>query len=171
MGPAVGEGEGILRMLKKHASPSMVLAVAALILALGGTAVGSVATISALSKKEKKQTRNIADSEVNKLAPGLSVAKAKSADTAGSATASNVFGATANDGGSITVATLSGTTVQKTSNVFRYTFPRSVQGCIPVASGTFDGDASALLAGTANPNSVDVTTGSGTGNSVIVLCP
>ena len=44
-----------------------------------------MATISALSKKEKKQTRSIADSEVNKLAPGLAVKHAGTADSAASA--------------------------------------------------------------------------------------
>ena len=39
----------------------------ALVFALAGSAAAGVATIG---KKEKKQTRNIADSEVNKLAPG-----------------------------------------------------------------------------------------------------
>jgi hypothetical protein len=75
------ESKGEL-MLKKRPSPSMVVAIIALVFALVGTAIGSVATISVLNKKEKKQTRNIADSEENKLAPGLSVAHAKSADGA-----------------------------------------------------------------------------------------
>lgn len=154
----------MLRRLKTHASPATVIAIVALIAALGGTAVAG----GVLNKKKVNKI-------INNRAPGLSVLKAKTADSATTADkagkAGNVFGATANDGGSITTATLAGTTVQKTSNVFRYTFPRSVQGCIPVASGTFDGNTSALLSGTANPNSVDVTVASGSGNSVIVLCP
>jgi hypothetical protein len=44
--------------------------------------VASVAVISKLTKKEKKQTGRIADREVNKLAPGLSVKSAGSAATA-----------------------------------------------------------------------------------------
>lgn len=67
-------------MLKKRPSPSMVVAIIALVFALVGTAIGSVATLNALSKKQKKQTRSIADTEVNKLAPGLSV---KNASTLG----------------------------------------------------------------------------------------
>ena len=54
----------------------MVVSIIALVFALAGSAAAGVATISNLSKKEKKQTRNIADSEVNKLAPGLSVKSA-----------------------------------------------------------------------------------------------
>jgi hypothetical protein len=61
----------------------MVVSIIALIFALSGSAVAGVATISALSKKEKKQTRKIADKEINKLAPGLAV---KSANTANSLT-------------------------------------------------------------------------------------
>jgi hypothetical protein len=54
----------------------MVLSIIAVVFSLVGTGAASVATISALSKKEKKQTRNIADSEITKKAPGLSVANA-----------------------------------------------------------------------------------------------
>jgi hypothetical protein len=54
----------------------MVLSIIAVVLALAGTGAASVATISVLNKKEKKQTRKIADSEITKKAPGLSVANA-----------------------------------------------------------------------------------------------
>jgi hypothetical protein len=54
----------------------MVLSIIAVVFSLAGTGAASVATISALSKKEKKQTRGIADTEIKKLAPGLSVANA-----------------------------------------------------------------------------------------------
>jgi predicted nucleic acid binding AN1-type Zn finger protein len=58
----------------------MVVAIVALIVALGGTAVGAAFVT-------KKQTKKIAANQVNKLAPGLSVASAKNADAA--STASN----------------------------------------------------------------------------------
>jgi hypothetical protein len=62
-----------MRKLFKHRpSPAMIIAVIALIMSLGGSAY-------ALSKKDKKQVRNIADGEITKKAPGLSVAKAGSA--------------------------------------------------------------------------------------------
>jgi hypothetical protein len=64
------------RLKGRKPSPAMVVSIIALVFALAGSAAAGVATISALSKKEKKQTRNIADSEVNKLAPGLSVKSA-----------------------------------------------------------------------------------------------
>jgi hypothetical protein len=64
------------RVRAKTPSPAMVVAIAALVFSVVGTAAAGVATISVLSKKEKKQTRNIAKAEINKAAPGLSVANA-----------------------------------------------------------------------------------------------
>ncbi len=54
----------------KHArpSPAILVAVIALVAALGGSAVAEVATTS-LSKKEKKQTKKIAKKQVNKKLP------------------------------------------------------------------------------------------------------
>jgi hypothetical protein len=64
------------KLSKFRPSPAMIVAMIALILALGGSAY-------ALSKKDKKQVRNIADSEITKKAPGLSVAKAGDSDKLG----------------------------------------------------------------------------------------
>ncbi len=72
-------------MRERRPSPAMIVAIIALVFSLAGTGVASVATISALTKKDKRKTRRIADSEVVKLAPGLSVKSAGSANTAGSA--------------------------------------------------------------------------------------
>ena len=67
-----------MRKVFKHApSPALIVAIVAVILALGGTAV------AALSKKDKKQVRNIANNEITKRASGLSVAKAADADKLG----------------------------------------------------------------------------------------
>ena len=63
-------------------SPAMIVAILALIAAIGGTAFAA----SGLTGKEKRQTRNIAKQQVNRLASGLSVAKAKQATNADSAT-------------------------------------------------------------------------------------
>jgi hypothetical protein len=54
----------------------MIIAVIALIMSLGGSAY-------ALSKKDKKKVTSIADNEITKKAPGLSVAKAADADKLG----------------------------------------------------------------------------------------
>jgi hypothetical protein len=71
------------RIRAKRPSPATVISIVALIFAVTGTAVAGVATISVLSKKEKKQTRNIAKKEINKAAPGLSVANAANAEKLG----------------------------------------------------------------------------------------
>jgi hypothetical protein len=63
----------------------MVVSIAAVVLAVAGTSVAGVATISVLSKKEKKQTRGIAQQEIAKAAPGLAVGSAQNATTAGNA--------------------------------------------------------------------------------------
>jgi hypothetical protein len=65
----------------RQPSPALIVAVLALVAALAGTAVaGPDASTSAISKKKVK---SIATKQINKLAPGLSVAHA---DTATSAT-------------------------------------------------------------------------------------
>jgi hypothetical protein len=71
------------RVRGKLPSPAMGVAIVALVLAVAGSALAGVATVSVLNKKEKKQTRKIARSEINKAAPGLSVAKAANADALG----------------------------------------------------------------------------------------
>ena len=64
-----------MKRVFRRPSPAMVVAIVALISALGGTAVGAAFVT-------KKQAKKIAKNQVNKLAPGLSVASAKSADNA-----------------------------------------------------------------------------------------
>ncbi len=163
----------MLNRLKAHASPAMIVAVAALVVALGGTAVGSVATISALSKKEKKQTRNIAGQEIDKKAPSLAVASANSANTAASAdVAKNVFGESQGVNGSILTP---GVTVDHTGDTFTYTFPRSMVNCIPVVTGQFFSPWTAFQSGTAPENqnkiTVNAPAGSDGGHELVVVCP
>ena len=68
----------VLRSLR---SPAVIISILALVAGITGAAVaGPLASTSKLSKKDKKKVRNIADSEIVKLAPGLSV---KSASTVG----------------------------------------------------------------------------------------
>jgi hypothetical protein len=81
------------RIRGKKPSPAMLVSIVALVFAVAGTAVAGVATISVLNKKEKKQTRNIANKQIDKRASGLNVNSAKTAahatnaDQASSATA------------------------------------------------------------------------------------
>jgi hypothetical protein len=156
----------MLRRLKSHATPATVIAIIALIVALGGTAVAG-------GVLNKKKVNNI----ITNRASGLSVLKAKSADsastagTAGSATADNVFGAETTGGSGIVNATLPGTTATKSSNTFTIHFPRAVVDCVVAGSGLFDGDTSVVRSGTANPNDVIASNPSGTNVEVIVVCP
>jgi hypothetical protein len=77
----------------------MIVAIVALVFAVAGT---SVAAINSLSKKQKQQTRRIAQDEIGKAAPGLSVAKAGSATNAtNAADAAHATQADSVPGGSI----------------------------------------------------------------------
>jgi len=148
----------MLKRLKKHATPATVISIIALVVALGGTAVAG-------GLVNKKKVNTIIDNR----APGLSVLKAKSADSAGSA--GNVFGAETNDSGGIVKATLPGTTASKASNSFTIHFPRAVVDCVATGSGLFDGSTSVVRSGTGNPNNVIASNPSGTSVSVTVVCP
>lgn len=62
-------------------SPAMIVAGAALVIAMVGTAVAApIAIKAALSGSEKKQVKKIAKNQVNKLAGGLSVANSDKLD-------------------------------------------------------------------------------------------
>jgi hypothetical protein len=77
----------------RRPSPSMVVAISALIVALAGTAMAAPTAIkSILNKQEKKQVKNIAKNQVNKLAPGLSVRRADSAARADTAANADALG-------------------------------------------------------------------------------
>ena len=77
------------RIKKAMPSPAMLVAIVALVAALGGTAVAEVATTS-LSKKDTKKVKKIANKQgkkqankqIDKKAPGLSVASAATAESA-----------------------------------------------------------------------------------------
>lgn len=72
---------------RRRPSPAMIVATVALTFALAGTALAG----PSVSKVTKAKVRTIANQEVDKRAPGLSVLKAKTADSASSAiTASTV---------------------------------------------------------------------------------
>jgi len=135
----------------------MVVAISALVFSLAGTGVASVATISTLTHKERKQARSIADSEVNKLAPGLSVKSARLATAAGSAdTAASATNADLLDGhdatafqrqGGITVT--SGTTPSVTDvNELLLSYASPV--VITDFTGASNGKVIALTAGNSN---------------------
>jgi hypothetical protein len=64
------------RIKGRTPSPATVISIVALIFAVTGSALAGVATVSVLSKKEKKQTRKIANKQITKRSPGLSVKRA-----------------------------------------------------------------------------------------------
>jgi len=71
----------VLRSLR---SPAVIISILALVAGITGAAVaGPLASTSKLSKKDKKKVRNIAASEIVKLAPGLSVKSASSVGSGG----------------------------------------------------------------------------------------
>lgn len=89
------------RISAARRSPAAIVAVLALVAALAGTAVaGPDASTSAVNgKKVKRIAKRQAVKQINKLAPGLSVASAKTAGAADSAkTASNATTAGSVDG-------------------------------------------------------------------------
>ena len=59
------------RIRRTRPSPAILVAVIALVAALGGSAVAEVATTSKLDKKEKKQTKKIAKKQANKVVDGV----------------------------------------------------------------------------------------------------
>jgi hypothetical protein len=85
-----------MTLIKSHRpSPWMLVAVAALVFAMVGTAIAGT---DAVSKLTKSKVRSIANKEIDKRAPGLSVNKAteadhaKTADTATTASNANALG-------------------------------------------------------------------------------
>ena len=74
------------KLLSRRPSAAMVVAIIAVILAVGGTAA------AALNKKDKKKVRNIADQEISKQAPSLSVASAANAANATKAANADTLG-------------------------------------------------------------------------------
>jgi hypothetical protein len=100
------------RVRDSRPSPGLLLAVLALVAALAGTAVAGPG--ASTSKITKKKVAAIADQEINRLAPGLSVAHARSADTA--TNADHALSAnTADSADSATHATSADSATQATS--------------------------------------------------------
>jgi hypothetical protein len=146
---------------RKRPSAAMIVAVLALSLALGGSAVAGSGVLT------KKQVKTVANKQITKRAPRLAVASAaradaaksadaarsadtaksagtaKSADTAGRAT--NVHAANVNSDGSMLGSVPAGVTSERSNaGVYVVTFNRTVAGClISAALGSNDGIAKA----------------------------
>jgi len=126
-----------MKRIFRRPSPAMVVALVALIAALGGTAVGA----TVLSKKKVKK---ISNNQITKRAPGLSVASAGTANSAKNATtadkASNVLSASVGGGCTVNQATQPGTTATEASgtppadSACNVDFSRDVTSCTYVAT-------------------------------------
>jgi hypothetical protein len=107
------------RVKGRRPSGGMIVAAAALVIALAGTAIaGPSAITSALSKSEKKQTKKIAKNQVNKLAPGLSVGNSDKLDQLDSKQVSPATGINDPDDVALTdnFATVTSVTIAVTGN-------------------------------------------------------
>ena len=130
-----------MKRVFRRPSPAMVVAMVALIAALGGTAIAG-------GVLNKKKVNNI----ISNRAAGLSVLKAKSADSATNATnatsantagsARNVFAVSVASNGALLHATDPGITTQAHtggSGVYGVLFPRNIDTCSFAASGKAGG--------------------------------
>jgi hypothetical protein len=81
-------------LLKRRTSPALVVAVMALIAAVAGAAVASPSAEKSAKAVTPGKAKNIANTEITKRAPGLSVASAANANNAASANNASQLGGT-----------------------------------------------------------------------------
>lgn len=160
--------------LRSKASPAaLVISVIALIAAIGGGAAIALPGKNTIDSGDIKKNAVKSSDIKNDKVTGTDV-KESTLSLPASAVPKNTFGASVNSGGSVTAATLPGTKADISgAGAYTVTFPRSVQGCVPVAStdSFVAAPASAVLAGAGSPNVVNVYAGNGTqGYNVIVTC-
>jgi hypothetical protein len=151
-------------------SPALVIAVIALVAAFATSAIAADPPTRKITKSKVKQ---IAVKQINKLAPGLAVASAQTAGTAGSA--DNVLWAVVDNGPGANDATLAragqpGTTVaEPASPAVNVDFGRPVTDCAwiatkgAVANATPAGGEITTEGVGANPNAVQVRVRSSAG--------
>jgi hypothetical protein len=158
-------------------SPGTVMGFMALVIALGGTAFaasnGNHATDAATKKKKshaltRSAVKKIADDEIKKLAPKLSVAKADSATTANTANsansakiATNLLSANVTGAGTMLGSIPAGATSNRTSlGAYQVSFGRPLAGCtISTAAANNTSPVFALTAvGVADANTLTVFT-------------
>lgn len=189
-----------MRRIRGWLSPGTVLAFIALVVALGGTGYAATGRApshdgNAATKKKKKShtltsssVKKIADAEIQKLAPKLSVASAKSATTATTANsantakiATNLLSANVRSDGSMLGSIPAGATSSRAAlGDYRVSFNRSLAGCtIAAAAANNTGPQLAFVAVgvTADPSTLQVFTRAPTNTVtdepfyVQVICP
>jgi hypothetical protein len=152
----------------------MLVAMIALVAALAGTAIAA----GPAAKLNKAKVRTIADQQIAKAAPTLSVANADSAKIASNIISANVLASGATLG-----SIPAGVSSSKVAGVGTYevVFPRSIAGCTLSASAGSATSETPVLVGAAPkvgaPNTVRVFTRSAANNPsdqdfyVQVICP
>ena len=134
-----------MKRVFRRPSPAMVVAIVALIAALGGTAIAGGAL-------NKKKVKNISNNQITQRAPGLSVSSAKSADNSNALgglplrglSMWALLGSTGAAPGPGTIVSSSGgvtSTVLSTGRA-RVTFPNPVTNCAINANGGTSSNAS-----------------------------
>jgi len=157
-------------------SPGTVMGFLALVIALGGTAFAASGNQAhnAATKKKKSHAitsatvKKIADAEIRKLAPTLSVAKANSATTATNATsadsakiAKNVYSANVAADGTMIGSIPAGATSSRTAlGTYNVNLGHAITGCtIAAAAANNTGPHVAFAAvGVTDANNLDVFT-------------
>lgn len=144
----------------KRPSAAMIVAVLALALGLGGSAVAGSGVLT------KKQVKTVSNKQISKRAPRLAVASAKRADTAKSADtarsadaaksadtsgrATNVHAANVNADGSVLGSVPAGATAERrNTGLYVVTFNRPVASCL-ISAALGSNDANAPLGGGTN---------------------
>ena len=162
-----------MKSARKLPSPAMLVAMIALVGALAGTAIAA----GPAAKLNKAKVRTIADQQIAKAAPTLSVANADSAKIASNIISANVLGS-----GTALGSVPGGVTSTRTAlGTYEVVFPRSIAGCTLSASAGSASSPVPVLVGASPkvgaPNTVIVFTRSA-GNVVSdldfyvqVICP
>jgi hypothetical protein len=152
-----------VRRFRGWLSPGTVMGFLALVIALGGSAWAASGHPDAHATKKKKKShsitsttvKKIADAEIKKLAPTLSVASAQSATTATNANsantakiAGNVYSANVVGDGTMLGSIPAGATSSKNATGdYRVSFGRSLAGCtISAAAANNTGPQLAFVA-------------------------
>ena len=164
----------MLSRLKENASiAALVLALVALFVAIGGVAgalPGKNTVNSGDIQRNAVRSSDIKDDKVTGKDVNENTLKIPTAALPAGSGATIGVSATGN-GGTLSRSTLAGVTVQKTSDLITYTFPRNVANCVPVVWPTNQGIIN-LAQGAAAPNQIRLDQGSGSGDhNMIVVCP
>ena len=154
----------MLSRFKSQMSPAaLVISLIALFVAIGGVAgalPGKNTVNSGDIKNNKVTGKDVKESTlkvpVGALPPGSGA----------------TIGVSATGSGNLTNSTLAGVTLQKTADLFTYTFPRNVANCVPVLWGSTDPTTVYRLLPNAAPNQIRLDQGSGPGEHTMILtCP